>query len=149
MVNKKPLGVVWCYCHHLGHVRRDCRKLQIKNLRFQYAQGASRQSNIAFAYEYARLCQYQELLKFVSNPSTMLVGSGKPNACLISFSSIWIIDFGATDYMTVNSSLFTTFQSHPSTSTITLADGSTSCVLESRTIHATPQITLTFVLNLP
>ena len=51
--------------------------------------------------------------------------------------------------MTSNSSLFVTFQSHPSPSTITLADGSTSCVLRSWTIHSTPLITLTFVLSLP
>ena len=51
--------------------------------------------------------------------------------------------------MTGNSSLFTTFQSHPSRSTIILADGSTSCVLGSRTIHLTPLITLTSVLSLP
>ena len=41
------------------------------------------------------------------------------------------------------------FQSHPSASTITLADGSTSCVLGSGTIHSTPLITLTSVLSLP
>ena len=48
-----------------------------------------------------------------------------------------------------NSSLFTTFQSHPSTSTITLADVSTSCVLRLGTIHLTPLITLTFIMSLP
>ena len=47
-----------------------------------------------------------------------------------------------------NSNLFTTFQFHPSTSTVTLADGSTSCVLGSRVIHPTPLITLTSVLSL-
>ena len=51
--------------------------------------------------------------------------------------------------MTNNSSLFTTFQSHPSTSTVTLANGSTSCVLGSGTIHPTPLITLTSILSLP
>ena len=51
--------------------------------------------------------------------------------------------------MTGNSSLVTTFQSHPSTSIVTLADGSTTCVLGSRTIHLTPLITLTYVLSLP
>ena len=51
--------------------------------------------------------------------------------------------------MTSNSSLFTMFQSHSSTSTVNLADGSTSCVLGSWKIYATPQITLTFVLSLP
>ena len=47
-----------------------------------------------------------------------------------------------------NSSLFTTFQSHPSTSTVTLANGSTSFVLGSWTIHLT-LITLTSVMSLP
>ena len=51
--------------------------------------------------------------------------------------------------MTNNSNLFTAFQSHPSTSTVTLADGSTSCVLGSGTIYPTPLITLIYVLSLP
>ena len=51
--------------------------------------------------------------------------------------------------MTDNFSLFTTFQSHPSTSIVTLADGSTSSVLGSGTIHPIPLITLTSVLSLP
>ena len=68
---------------------------------------------------------------------------------LIYSSSIWVIDSRATDHMTSNSSLFTMFQSHSSTSTVTLADRSTSCVLGSWKIYATPQITLTFVLSLP
>ena len=51
--------------------------------------------------------------------------------------------------MTGNSSLFTTFQSHPSTFIVTLANGSKSCVLGSGTINPTSPIPLTFVLNLP
>ena len=50
--------------------------------------------------------------------------------------------------MTGNSSLFTTFQSHHSTSTVTLVDGSTSCVIGSGIIHPTPLITLTSILSL-
>ena len=77
-----------------------------------------------------------------------LVESGKTNTCFISSSSTWFIDYGVTNHMTGNSSLFTTFQSHPSTSTVTLADRLTSCVLESGTIHLTPLITLTLVISL-
>ena len=55
----------------------------------------------------------------------------------------------ATDHMTGNSSLFTTFQSHPSTSTVTLADRLRPCVLRSWTIHLIPLTTLTSVLSLP
>ena len=78
----------------------------------------------------------------------MLVGSGNPNTCLISSSSKWVINSGVTDHMTSNSNLFTTFRSHSFTSTVTLVDGSTSCVLGSRTIHPTPLITLTSILSL-
>ena len=79
----------------------------------------------------------------------MLTRSSNPNTCLISSSSKWVIDSGTTNHMADNSSLFTTFQLYSSTSTVTLADGSTSCMLESRTIHPTPLITLTSVLSLP
>ena len=88
-------------------------------------------------------------LKSASTFITTLVELGKINTCFLSSSSSWVIDSGATDHMTSNSSLFTMFQSHPSTSTITLADESTSRVLGSKIIHPTPSITLTFVLSLP
>ena len=51
--------------------------------------------------------------------------------------------------MTGNSSLFSTFQSQPSTSTVTLVDGSQSCVLGSGTYFPTPSLPLSFVLSLP
>ena len=89
MTNKKPSGGVVChYYHNHGHERRDSRKLQNKNIRFSYV---------------------HESLKGVSTPSTMLVGLGKPNTCLISSSSKWVIDSRATYHMIGNSSLFTTF----------------------------------------
>ena len=115
MTGKKPSGGVVChYCYISRHVHRDCRKLQNINRRFQCA---------------------HKSLKDVSTPSTMLIGSSKPSTRLISSSSKWVIDSGATDHMTDNSSLFTTFQPHPSTSIFTLADESTSCVLGPGTIH--------------
>ena len=131
MTNKKPSrGVLCYYCHIPGHVRWNCRKLQNKNRRFQSI-------------------PYQKSLKSTSAPISTLAESVTTNTCFLSSSSTWVIDSKATDHMTSNFSLFTTFQSHPATSTVTLADGSTSCVLGSWTIHPTPLITLTFVLSLP
>ena len=73
---------------------------------------------------------YQESLKSPSTPITAIAESGNPNKCLVSFSSSeWVIDSGVTDHMISNSSLFSTFQSQPSTFTVTLADGSQSSVL--------------------
>ena len=127
MTNKKPSEEIVCYyCLNPGHVRRKCTSFQRKNRRFQSS-------------------QYQKSLKFASTSITTLVELGKTNTCFISSSSTWV---GATDHMTGNSSLFTTFQFHPSTSIVSLVDGSTSCVLGLGTIHLTPLITLTFVMSL-
>ena len=131
MTNSKPSREVVChYCHNLRHVRQNFRKLQNKNRRFQSV-------------------HHHKSLQYASTSISTLVESGKTNTCFISSSFTWVIDFGATDHLTSNSSLFTTFQSHPSTSTVTLADGSTPCVLGLGTIHTTPLITLTSVMSLP
>ena len=100
------------YFHNPAHVRRNCRKLHNKNRKF-------------------KSLHYQKSLESVSTSITTLVDSSKTNTCFISSSSTWVIDYEATDHIIGNSSLFTTFQSHPSTSTVTLADGSISCVLGS------------------
>ena len=93
---------------------------------------------------------YQESLKSPSTLITVIVESGNLNKCLVSSSSSeWIIDSKATDHMTGNSSLFSTFQSQPSTSTVILTNGSQSCVLGSSTNFPTPSIPLSSVLSLP
>ena len=85
-----------------------------------------------------------------STPITAIAESGNPNKYLVSSSSSeWVIDFGATYHMTGNSSIFSTIQSQPLPSTVTLADGSHSCVLRSGTIVPTPSIPLISVLSLP
>ena len=83
-------------------------------------------------------------------PITAIAESGNPNKCLVSSSSFeWVIDSEAIDHMTGNSSLFSTFQSQPSPSIVTIADGSQSCVLGSGTIVPTLSNPLTLVLSLP
>ena len=85
-----------------------------------------------------------------STPITAIAESDNPNKCLVSSSSSeWFIDFGATDHMTGNSSIFSTFESQPSPYIITLVDGSHSCVLRSGTIVPALSIPLTSVLSLP
>ena len=85
-----------------------------------------------------------------STPITAIFESGNLNKCLVSSSSSeWVIDSGAIDHMIGNSNLVSTFQSQPSSSIVTLAGGSQSCVLESGTMLPTPSIPLTLVLSLP
>ena len=147
-------GVVCYYYHKPGHVIRKCKKLQNRNKKFSSAHIASSNEesdqSIQFStYELTRFLLYQESLKSPSTPVTAIVESSNPNTCLVSSSSSeWVIDSETIDHMTGNSSQFSTFQSQPSTSTITLADGSQSCVLGSGTIFPTPSIPLSSVLSL-
>ena len=109
---------------------RDCKKRQSRNQRFMSAHvvstnEASDQSVQFTTEELARFHLYQESLKSPSTPITVIAKPGNPNKCLASSSSSkWVIDSKATNHMTGNSSLIFTFQSQPSTSTVTLADGS-------------------------
>ena len=134
---------------------RDCKKRQSRNQKLQSAHVASTNAasdhSVQFTTEeLVRFHLYQESLKSSSTPITAIAESGNPNKCLVSSSSSeWVIDSGVTDHMTGNSSLFSTFQSHPSTSFGTLANGSQSCVLGSNTIFSTPSLPLSSDLNLP
>ena len=52
-------------------------------------------------------------MKFMNrnlHPITAIVESGNPNTCLVSSSSSeWVIDTDATNHMTGNSNMFSTF----------------------------------------
>ena len=102
------------------------------------------------ADEYAEFVRYKKLLKSPSpqSPITAIAGSGKSIACLSS-SSKWVIDSGASDHMTGNQRLFSNFKPYATTSRVTLADGSTSCVIGSGTVNPTPSLPLSSVLSLP
>ena len=148
-------GLVCYYYHKHVHVIRDYKKRQSRNQSFSSAHvsstsEASDQSVQFIEEELARFHLYEESLKSPSTLITVITKSGNPNKCLVSSSSSeWVIDSGVTDHMTGNYSLFSTFQSHPSASSITLANGSQSCVLGSDTIFPTPSLPLSSVLNLP
>ena len=148
-------GVVCYYCHKPEHVIRDCKKLQNRNQRFPsayitFSTGAFDQSVQFSVDELTRFHLYQKSLQSPSTPVTAIVESGNQNTCLVSSSSSeWVIGFGVIDHMTCNSSLFSTFQSQSSPSTITLAYGSKSCVLSSGIVFPTPSIPLLSILSLP
>ena len=148
-------GVVCYYCHKPRHVIGDCEKQQSRNQRLQSAHVASTneasdQSIQLTAEELVRFHLYQESLKSPSTPIIIIAESCNLNKCLVSSSSSeWVINPGATDQMPGNSSLFSTFQSQPSTFAVTLAKGSQPCVLRSGTIFPTPSLPLSSVLSLP
>lgn len=145
-------GIVCNYCRKPGHTKLECRKLQYKNQQHSAdvmsTNNASNKSVLISTDDFVKFSQFQESLK--SSPSiNVIADSGKSNACLISSSSKWVINSGATDHMTGNSHLFSAFQSNSSTLTVTLADGSTSRIRGSGTINPTPSLPLSSVLHLP
>ena len=109
---------------------RDCKKWQSRNQTFPSAHVASTNEasdqSVQFTVEeLAKFHLYQESLKSPFTQIIAMAESGNPNKCLVSsLSSKWVIDSSATYHMTGNFSLFSTFQSQPSTSTVTLVDGS-------------------------
>jgi len=151
------------YCDEPGHTRRTCWKLhgkpqqqaQVANIATQGISHVSTMSSsndksvFVSADEFARFTQYQASLK--SNPST-IDESGKPTTCLVSSSSKWVIDSGATDHMTGDKgilSLFKPYKNLQNLPSVTLADGSTTSVIGSGTISPTSSLSLSSVLCLP
>lgn len=91
---------------------------------------------------------YQESLKNSSLYIISLVEIGNPNTCFISSSTQRVVNYGSTDNMIGNSSLFSISQSSISPTFVTLADEFTSSIIRYGTVHPTSQITLLYVLNL-
>ena len=110
-------GVVCYYCRKSGHVIRDYKKLQNWNQRFPSSHIASSNEPLDRSIQFskdklARFHLYKKSLQFPSASITAIAEWGNQNTCLVSsLSSEWVIDSGATDHMTGNSSLFSTFQS--------------------------------------
>lgn len=156
--HRKPesVEIVCNYCRKPGHMKRDCRKLLYKNSqRSQHAQIAStcdipEASVTISADEFAKFQNYQESLQ-ASSSSTPIASTVAPGniKCLLTSSTKWVIDSGATAHMTGNSHLFSRPLSPAPFPSVTLADGSTSSVLGSGTIHLTPSFSLSSVLHLP
>ncbi|GJY95774.1 retrovirus-related pol polyprotein from transposon TNT 1-94 [Tanacetum coccineum] len=69
--------------------------------------------------------------------------------CLFLSSTKWVIDSGASDHMTGNSHIFNNFDTHASSSHVTIVDGSILQVLGSSTVNLSPSISLSSVLSLP
>ena len=61
----------------------------------------------------------------------------------------WILDSGATDHMTPNSHVFTTYQPLKTTKQICIANGKTVPIIGHGSVYLSPNITLNHVLHVP
>lgn len=96
--------------------------------------------------EISKFSQYKKLLK----ESTSVNAFPKSDkACLIASSNKQVIDSGATNHMTGNPNIFSSFQPHKVPYPVTVADGSTCNIIGSGTVKPTSSITLSSVLSIP
>ncbi|KAG8658992.1 hypothetical protein MANES_02G001425v8 [Manihot esculenta] len=110
----------------------------------------SDQEILISANEYAQFIQYQASLKSSNSPSiTAIAESGNSTACLVSSSSKWVINSGATDHKSGNSTLLSNLESHASSSYVTLVDGTKFFVMGSGYVNLTPSLSVSSVLCLP
>lgn len=107
---------------------------------------SSEKTILVSADEFAKFIQYRESL-IKSTSVNAFAESDK--ICLIASSNKWVIDSGATNHMTGNPNIFSSFRPHKAPSPVTVADGSTCNSVGYGTVKPTSIITLSSVLSLP
>ena len=80
---------------------------------------------------------------------SFVVQTGNSSACLSHSSGPWILDFGASDHISGNKYLFSSFTITSPLPMITLANGSPTMAKEIGSASLFPSIPLTFVLYVP
>lgn len=90
-----------------------------------------------------------KFMEYSSIPISVLTGPSNLNTCLITSSSKWVIDSGATIHIIGNPNLFSPYKLHSCKTPVTLGDSSSSQVVGLWTPNLTSTIHLTSVLNLP
>ena len=94
------------------------------------------------------ICSSKPIKLLVTQTTATMVQTGNPITCLSNSKFRWVIDSGATDHMTGNSGILSSFQTS-SPSHVTLANGSAASVVGSGSVDITSDISLTNVLCLP
>ncbi|XP_073227024.1 uncharacterized protein [Cicer arietinum] len=158
---KKP----WCkHCKRQWHTRDTCWKLHGKPLNWKKKErneghalqaGTSNQekqspsSPSPFTKE--QLDQLYKLLESQTSSCSIAQRGNFPNTALLSVtpSHTWIIDSGATDHMTGESSLFSSYSPCAGNHKIKIADGSLSAIAGKGSVILSPKLTLKDVLHVP
>ncbi|CAJ2655096.1 unnamed protein product [Trifolium pratense] len=151
------------YCHRLGHTIFQCWKLHglprpsnQKNKgggeghTFQASNSDQehQSSSIQLSFTMEQLDRLYKILE-----SNTLSGSVAPKGTSalfsVSLSRAWIVDSGASDHMTGDSTLFSSYSPCAGNHKIKIADGSFSAIAGKGSVVLSPSLTLKDVLHVP
>ncbi|XP_038997410.1 uncharacterized protein LOC120122339 [Hibiscus syriacus] len=160
-------GHPWCdHCRTPGHVHDKCWKLHGRPANWTPSKSSSRPSHGNFvvttlkggSFSRQHLDDLRQMFGHLQIPPATeskylcTVSEGSSPFTFLSPSPgcvSWIIDSGASDHMTGNFSLFSTFHKNDISCSVRTADGSLSPVKGSGSIRINSHITLSNVLFVP
>jgi hypothetical protein len=93
--------------------------------------------------------QLDRLYKILESLSCSIAPKGNSALLCVSPSHAWIVDSGASDHMTGDSTLFSSYSPCAGNHKIKIADGSFSAIAGKGSVVLSPSLTLKDVLHVP
>jgi len=128
------LSIYFCYIEYLIGPMTDHNLVTQRSEVLGASSPSSDKMNLVLVKEFANFSRYQK-----STSVTAFAKSDK--VCLVTASNKWVIDSGATNHMTGNPNIFSSFQPHKAPSPVTVADGSTCNSVGFGIVKPIPSIT--------